>query len=845
VKDPSPMKRLNASYSAINKTITEMGKLMRQERKLQAQENERQGRLRDLKIAAEIMDLRHASPRSRRIVFTGFNEYWRVIGKHSQPEPESKLDPAAPGLLLSDIAEQPVAWLWQDYLPLGALTLLEGEPGSGTSLLALHIAACVSSGRALPGGSPGLQGTVVLVAGQDHPGYTIKPRLLAAGGDPARLLLLHSVEQVDSNKVTIEDRPFSLAHDLCFLEEAITRTHAALVILDSLDSCRPTTLRQALPALAQLAQRTGCAILLVCPIAPRQAAVAEKPGSLELLRAVRSSLRILSDPEDTECQRLLVVTKHALCEQPGILSFQLTAPQGVLTLDWLGAYSQPTPPYYDGGFPPLSHRSHSLLHQRIVSTLEESAAPMNARSLTTITGFSYDNVRKTLLRMFDVGDLECPARGLYTTPDHPCLEKPTPPSGTPPPESPVPGVASVPGEPQLAATQASPPDIPVPGVASVPGIIDTPPFPTPEHDPANDSPKPPIPTLRVDSLYTTLNPTLVKESRQGGDMEYRNLGRTGWKISPIGFGAWAIGGNAWGPTDDNTSLAALHRAIDLGVNFIDTADVFGNGHSEQLIAQVRKARGEPLIIATKAGRRLNPHIAQGYTRENLTAFVERSLRNLEMEALDLLQLHCPPGEVYDMPEVFGILDELVQQGKIRYYGVCVERVDEALKAVNYPNVQSVQLIFNLFRLKPSEHFFSVARERQVGILARVRLASGLLTGKFRPDTHFDPNDHRSFNRHGEAFDQGETFSGVEYETGLEAVEELRPFVPQGWTMAQFALRWILMFPEVTSAIPGGKNPQQVEENVKAAALPPLSPVDMIAVETINDGYIWPLVRHRW
>jgi aryl-alcohol dehydrogenase-like predicted oxidoreductase len=245
------------------------------------------------------------------------------------------------------------------------------------------------------------------------------------------------------------------------------------------------------------------------------------------------------------------------------------------------------------------------------------------------------------------------------------------------------------------------------------------------------------------------------------------------------------------------------------------------------------------------GRRLNPHIAQGYTRQNLTAFVERSLRTLEMEALDVLQLHTPPSDVYDMPEVFGILDDLVQQGKIRSYGVSVERVDEALKAVSYPNVQSVQLIFNLFRLKPSVHLFAVARQRQVGILARVPLASGLLTGTFRPDTHFAATDHRSFNRHGEAFDQGETFSGVDYETGLQAVEELRPFVPPGSTMAQFALRWILMFPEVTSAIPGGKNPRQVEENVKAVALPPLSPDTMFEVEFIYDVHIWPQVYDRW
>jgi len=323
------------------------------------------------------------------------------------------------------------------------------------------------------------------------------------------------------------------------------------------------------------------------------------------------------------------------------------------------------------------------------------------------------------------------------------------------------------------------------------------------------------------------------------------LGRTGWNISVIGFGAWGIGGDAWRTTDDNTSIATLHRAIDLGVNFIDTADVYGDGHSEQLIAQVRKARSEQLIIATKAGRRLNPHLASGYNRQNLNSFVERSLRNLQAETLDLLQLHCPPSEVYDMPEVFGVLDDLVQQGKVHFYGVSVERVDEALKAITYPNVQSVQIIFNMFRFKPAEQFFAAAHERQVGILARVPLASGLLTGKFRPETQFASNDHRNFNRHGEAFDQGETFSGVDYETGLRAVEELRPLVPQGVTMAQFALRWILMFPQVTSTIPGARNPQQAEDNVHAALLPPLSDEIMRRVQEVYDAYIRPQVHHRW
>src|SRR6266702_6491349 len=328
-------------------------------------------------------------------------------------------------------------------------------------------------------------------------------------------------------------------------------------------------------------------------------------------------------------------------------------------------------------------------------------------------------------------------------------------------------------------------------------------------------------------------------------MEYRTFGRTGWNVSAIGFGAWGIGGDVWGPTDDKTSLTTLNQAIDLGVNFFDTADVYGDGHSEQLIAQVRKARSEHMIVATKAGRRLTPHIASGYNRLNLTGFVERSLQNLHMETLDLLQLHSPPTEVYDMPEVFGILDDLVQQGKVCFYGVSVERVDEALKAITYPNVQSVQIIFNMFRLKPAEQFFAAARERQIGILARVPLARGLLTGKFRPETQFASNDHRNFNRHGEAFDQGKTFSGVDYETGLRAVEELHTLVPPGVTLAQFALRWILMFPQVTSTIPGARNPQQAEDNVHAALLPPLSDEIMRRVQEVYDAYIRPQVHHRW
>ena len=327
-------------------------------------------------------------------------------------------------------------------------------------------------------------------------------------------------------------------------------------------------------------------------------------------------------------------------------------------------------------------------------------------------------------------------------------------------------------------------------------------------------------------------------------MHYRNLGRTGWKVSAISFGAWAIGGT-WGPVQDDESMAALHRAVELGVNFFDTADVYGDGRSEKLLAQLKKDHKEEILIATKAGRRLNPHNAEGYNRENLTAFVERSLRNLDTEILDLLQLHCPPTGAYYMPEVFDVMDDLVKQGKIRYYGVSVERVEEALKAIEYPDVQTIQIIFNMFRHRPSELFFEQARKRKVGILARVPLASGLLTGKMKPDSAFDSDDHRAFNRHGEAFDRGETFSGVDYETGLKAVQELKAICPDGMNLVQFALRWILMFEAVTCAIPGAKRPSQAEENISASDLPPLSEETMNQVKDIYDQHIRKEVHHRW
>lgn len=327
-------------------------------------------------------------------------------------------------------------------------------------------------------------------------------------------------------------------------------------------------------------------------------------------------------------------------------------------------------------------------------------------------------------------------------------------------------------------------------------------------------------------------------------MEYRTLGRTGWKVGTIGFGAWAIGGT-WGPVTDDESLKALNSALDLGVNFFDTADVYGDGRSERLLARLRKERKGEFHIVTKAGRRLDPHVASGYNRKNLTAFVERSLKNLDTDALELVQLHCPPTEVYYMPEVFGVLDDLMQQGKIQYYGVSVEKVEEALKAIEYPNVQSVQIIFNIFRQRPAELFFQEAARRKVGILARVPLASGMLTGKMKPETHFSADDHRTFNRQGESFDRGETFSGVDYLTGLKAVEELRALVPEGMTMAQFALRWITMFDAVTTTIPGAKRPDQVEDNVCAGEAPALSAETMAKVKDIYDRLIRPLVHYYW
>jgi aryl-alcohol dehydrogenase-like predicted oxidoreductase len=327
-------------------------------------------------------------------------------------------------------------------------------------------------------------------------------------------------------------------------------------------------------------------------------------------------------------------------------------------------------------------------------------------------------------------------------------------------------------------------------------------------------------------------------------MQYRLLGRTGFNVSTISVGCWAIGGS-WGKINDDESLAALHRALDLGVNFFDTADVYGDGHSEQLLARLRKERSEPFYVATKAGRRSSPHVAAAYNRENLTRFVERSLTNLRVEALDLMQLHCPPTDVYYQPETFGVLDDLVRAGKLRHYGVSIERVEEGLKALEYPNVKSIQVIFNIFRQRPAEQLFKECLRHKVGILARVPLASGLLTGKLSRQQQFEADDHRTFNRHGEAFDRGETFSGVDYDAALDAVDALRPLVPRGATLAQWALRWILMEEAVTCAIPGVRRAAQVEDNLAASELDELPAAVMKTVRELYQDRIKPEVHQRW
>jgi aryl-alcohol dehydrogenase-like predicted oxidoreductase len=326
-------------------------------------------------------------------------------------------------------------------------------------------------------------------------------------------------------------------------------------------------------------------------------------------------------------------------------------------------------------------------------------------------------------------------------------------------------------------------------------------------------------------------------------VDTRRLGKTGYEVSVVGFGAWGVGAD-WGAVDDRESLAAMHAAVDAGVTFFDTADVYGDGRSERLVGRLLRERSEQLVVATKFGRRVPLDVAS-YTYENFRGWLERSRENLGVQTVDLVQLHSLPWETYYTPSVFEACDRLVEQGLVRTYGVSVEKVEEALKAIEYPGVATVQIIFNAFRQRPAELFFREAVARDVGVIARVPLASGLLTGKFARDTRFAPDDHRAFNRHGESFDVGETFAGVDYDTGLDAVEELRPLVPHGMTLAQLALRFVLDFDAVSTVIPGAKTPEQARANAAAASAGPLSAKTHAAIAEIYRRRIAGQVHHRW
>jgi len=330
-------------------------------------------------------------------------------------------------------------------------------------------------------------------------------------------------------------------------------------------------------------------------------------------------------------------------------------------------------------------------------------------------------------------------------------------------------------------------------------------------------------------------------------MRKRTFGRAGREVSEIGFGAWQIGAD-WGEVAEDEALATLHAAADAGVTFFDTADVYGDGRSERLVGRLRRERadrgGEPITVATKMGRRVEQTVAN-YSPEHFRAWNDRSRENLGMETLDLVQLHCPPTDLYYLPDVFADLDAMVHEGRIAAYGVSVERVEEALKAIEYPGVASVQIIFNPFRQRPAGVFFAEAARRGVGVIVRVPLASGLLSGRYGRDTTFGDDDHRSFNRHGEAFDVGETFAGVPFEVGLEAVDALRPLVGGDATMAQFALRWILMHDAVSVVIPGARSPDQARANAAASALAPLDEATMATVREVYERLLAPHVHQRW
>ncbi|MDW8851187.1 aldo/keto reductase [Flavobacterium sp. MMLR14_040] len=328
-------------------------------------------------------------------------------------------------------------------------------------------------------------------------------------------------------------------------------------------------------------------------------------------------------------------------------------------------------------------------------------------------------------------------------------------------------------------------------------------------------------------------------------MNYRKLGKTNFNISEISLGTWQVGGK-WGSAFDNkTADELLNTAIDNGVNFIDTADVYENGLSETAVGRVVRSRSERIYVATKCGRQINPHVNEGYQPKVLQKYVEDSLKRMGLETLDLIQLHCPPTEVYYRPEIFEMFDRLKDQGKILNLGVSVEKVEEALKAIEYSNVTTVQIIFNLFRQRPSQLFFSEARKKDIGIIARVPLASGLLTGKFDAKTTFEADDHRNFNRNGEAFDKGETFSGIDYDLGLKAVQELKALFPEAENLAPYALQWILGFEDISCIIPGASKTSHVLSNLSVYDQPKLTPEKISAMNAIYEKYIKPSVHQLW
>ena len=329
-------------------------------------------------------------------------------------------------------------------------------------------------------------------------------------------------------------------------------------------------------------------------------------------------------------------------------------------------------------------------------------------------------------------------------------------------------------------------------------------------------------------------------------MNKRLLGKTGFEITEIGLGTWQVGGKWGSPFSHDNADKVINTAIDNGINFIDTADVYGDGESEKAVGRVVRSRSERIFVATKCGRQLNPHIDSSYQPKVLRKFVEDSLKNMGLETLDLIQLHCPPTETYYRPEIFDLFNTLKKEGKILNMGVSVERVEEALKAIEYDNVTTIQIIFNMMRMRPAEQFFTEAAKRNVGILARVPLASGLLTGKFSASTSFEKDDHRAFNRNGESFDKGETFSGVDYLKGLEAVEEIKNLFPEQSNLAAIALKWILMFKEVSCVIPGASRPDQVVSNIEVSKLPELSAEQMDGVRKIYEKLIWPIIKdEKW